>query len=162
METVEKILNLLQKNAKLTSEELSERLMIPEEEVASVIERCEKDNIIRGYSALINESKLKKQRVRALIEISVEPERDSGFDRVARNVSKFPEVSDVMLVSGNFDLQLIVVGDNLNDVASFVSRKLAPLEGVQSTRTHFMLKKYKESGICMEDDEEYERLKITL
>ena len=162
MENVEKILNLLRENAKLTSTELAERLMIPEEEVASVIERCEKENIIRGYAALINESKLKKQRVRALIEISVEPERDSGFDRVARSLSKFPEVSDVMLVSGNFDLQLIVVGDNLNDVASFVSRKLAPLKGVQSTRTHFMLKKYKESGICMEDDEDYERLKITL
>ena len=93
--------------------------------------------------------------------MSIEPERDTGFDRIAKNISKFSEVSDVMLVSGNFDLQLIVVGEDLNDIADFVSRKLSTLDGIRSTRTHFMLKKYKESGFQLEDDEEYERLKVT-
>ena len=87
--------------------------MVSEEKVDAIIKRCEKDSVIRGYYALINEGNLPKQRVRALIEVSVEPERDSGFDRIARNLSKFSEVSDVLLISGNFDLLLIVVGDSL-------------------------------------------------
>ena len=161
MEKIEKVISLLQKNARLTVSELSERLMIPEKEITTIIKKCENENIIRGYYALVNERKLEKKRVRALIDISIEPERDSGFDRLAQNLSKFPEVSDLMLVSGNFDLQLIVVGDSLNEVADFVSRKLAPLKGVRSTTTHFMLKKYKEAGFQLEEDENYERLKIT-
>ena len=161
MEIREKILKLLQKNARLSSTCIAEMLMISEKEVESIIKECEEQNIIRGYYALINEDNLPKQRVRALIEVSVEPERDSGFERIARNISKFSEVTDVLLVSGNFDLQLIVVGDSLNEVANFVSRKLAPLDGIHSTRTHFMLKKYKEAGFQLEKDEEYERLKVT-
>ena len=161
METTEKVLNLLQQDARLSSAAIAEMLAVSEQEVDAIIKKGEDEQIIRGYYALINESNLPKQRVRALIEVSVEPERDKGFDRIARNVSKFPEVSDVLLISGNFDLLLIVVGDSLNEVANFVSTKLAPLEGVQSTRTHFMLKKYKEAGFQLEGDEEYERLKIT-
>jgi len=161
VETTEKILNLLRRNARLSSATIAEMLAISEKEVESIIKKSEDQKVIRGYYALVNEDNLPKQRVRALIEVSVEPERDSGFDRIARNISKFPEVSDVLLISGNFDLQLIVVGDSLNEVANFVSRKLAPLEGIHSTRTHFMLKKYKEAGFQLEDDEEYERLKIT-
>ena len=161
MEKTENILELLQKNARLTTSQLSERLRIPEQEVTTLIKQCENEKIIHGYYALVNERKLGKQRVRALIEISLEPERDSGFDRLAQNLSKFPEVSDVMLVSGNFDLLLTLVGDSLNEVADFISRKLAPMKGVRSTRTHFMLKKYKEAGFQLEEDETYERLKIT-
>ena len=161
METEKKILKLLQKDARLSSTSLAEMLAISKEEVDSIIKKYEDQNVIRGYYALINEGNLPKRRVRALIEVSVEPERDRGFDRIARNLSKFSEVSDVLLISGNFDLLLIVVGDTLNEVADFVSRKLAPLDGVQSTRTHFILKKYKEAGFQLEDDEEYERLKIT-
>ena len=161
MEIEKKVLSLLQKNARLSSASVAEMLAIPTEEVESIIKKYEDQNVIRGYYALINEDNLPTQRVRALIEVSVEPERDSGFDRIARNLSKFSEVSDVLLISGNFDLLLIVVGDSLNEVANFVSKKLAPLDGVHSTRTHFILKKYKEAGFQLEDDEEYERLKIT-
>ena len=161
METTEKVLNLLRKNARLSSATIAEMLATSEKEVDLIIKKSEDQHVIRGYYALINEDNLPKQRVRALIEVSVEPERDTGFDHIARNISKFPEVSDVLLISGNFDLLLIVVGDSLNDVANFVSRKLAPLDGIHSTRTHFMLKKYKEAGFPLEDDEEYERLKIT-
>ncbi len=161
MEKKEKILELLQKNARLTTSELSERLNIDIEEIESIIKRCETENIIRGYYTLINEDNYHIKKVRALIEVSIRPERDGGFDRTARNIGKFPEVTDVMLISGNCDLQLIVVGENLNDVANFVAQKLAPLDGVLSTRTHFILKKYKEAGFQFENDEDYERLKIT-
>ena len=161
MENREKVLGQLQKNARITPEQLSERLMLSVEEVNEIIEKCENENIIRGYYALINEENYHLKRVRALIEVSVRPERDGGFDRIARNIAKFPEVTDVVLISGNYDLQLVVVGDSLNEVATFVAHKLAPLDGIQSTRTHFMLKKYKEAGFQFEDDEDYERLKVT-
>lgn len=161
MEKREKILELLQQNARLTASEISDRLNFDVDEIESTIKRCETENIIRGYYTLINEDNYHVKKVRALIEVSVRPERDGGFDRVARNIGKFSEVTDVMLISGNCDLQLIVVGESLNEVANFVAQKLAPLDGVLSTRTHFMLKKYKEAGFQFEDDEDYERLKIT-
>ncbi len=161
VEKREKILELLQQNARLTASEISDRLNFDVDEIESTIKRCETENIIRGYYTLINEDNYHVKKVRALIEVSVRPERDGGFDRVARNIGKFSEVTDVMLISGNCDLQLIVVGESLNEVANFVAQKLAPLDGVLSTRTHFMLKKYKEAGFQFEDDEDYERLKIT-
>ncbi len=160
-DNIEKVLGLLQQNARLTSEQLSERLAISVDEVDAIIVECEKTSVIRGYYTLVNEDNFDRQRVRAVIDVAVEPERDGGFDRIARNIAKFSEVTDVLLVSGNFDISLIVVGDSLQDVANFVSSKLAPLRGVRSTRTHFMLKKYKEAGFTFEDDEDYERLKIT-
>ena len=161
MKNREKVLEQLQKSARLTPEQLSERLAISTDEVVAIIEKCEQENIIRGYYTLINEDNYHLQKVRALIEVSVRPERDGGFDRIARSIAKFSEVTDVMLISGNCDLQLIVVGESLNEVAYFIANKLAPLDGVQSTRTHFMLKKYKEAGFQFDDDEDYERLKVT-
>lgn len=161
MKNREKVLTLLQGNARLTTKQLSDRLALSVDEIDEIIGTCEKENIIRGYYTLINEENYHLKRVRALIEVSVQPEREGGFDRTATNISKFPEVTDVMLVSGSYDLQLIVVGDSLNDVANFVASKLAQLDGVRSTRTHFMLKKYKEAGFQFENDEEYERLKVS-
>jgi DNA-binding Lrp family transcriptional regulator len=95
-----------------------------------------------------------------LIEVKVTPSRDGGFDRVARRIAKFPEVTDLCLLSGSYDLQLTVEGDSLQQVANFVAAKLATIDGVISTSTGFQLKKYKESGIIMQSDEEYERLKV--
>ncbi len=161
MKKKEKILELLRKNARLTALDLSDRLNMDVDEIESIITQCETENIIRGYYTLINEDNYHVKKVRALIEVSIRPERDGGFDRIARNIGRFSEVTDVMLISGNCDLQLIVVGENLNDVANFVAQKLATLDGILSARTHFMLKKYKEAGFQFEDDEDYERLKIT-
>ena len=157
----EKILNLLKKDARLSASEIADRLATDVATVTGIIDECEKGKTIYGYCALVNEEAFDKPPVRALIEVSVQPERDDGFDNIARKISKFTQVSDVMLVSGNYDLQLIVVGDSLQDIAGFVSSKLAPMDGVTSTRTHFMLKKYKECGFTAEDEEDYERLSVT-
>ena len=121
----------------------------------------EKDGVIRGYAAIVtDQAPGSETRVKALIEVKVTPSRDGGFDRVARRIAKFPEVTDLFLLSGNYDLLLTVEGNSLQQVASFVSDKLATIDGVISTATAFQLKKYKESGMIMQSDEEYERLKI--
>ena len=119
------------------------------------------DNVVKGYTAIINEEALENAAVKAIIEVKVSPSREGGFDPVARRISKFPEVSEVYLVSGGYDLRLVVKGRDLNEVASFVARKLSTIDGVISTGTHFMLKKYKESGKILQDEEDYERLKVS-
>ena len=124
---LEKILGLLQKNARLQAADIAERLILDVTEVEELIARCEKDGTIHGYHALVNPDAMPPQ-VRALIEVSVQPQRDLGFDHIARNFSRFPEVVDVTLVSGTFDLMLTVVGDTLAEVANFVSSKLAPMD----------------------------------
>jgi DNA-binding Lrp family transcriptional regulator len=160
MEIRDRVLGLLQKNARLSHNEIAERLDIAVDEVEQIVKDSEANKTIYGYYTLINEDSLGRQPVRALIEVGVQPERDGGFDHVARLLSKFSEVTDVVLVSGSFDLQLVIVGETLQDVASFVASKLAPMDGVRSTRTHFMLKKYKEAGFQVEEDEDYERLSV--
>lgn len=157
----EKVLALLQKNARLSAVEIAERLAMDAAAVEAIISECEAGRVIRGYYALVSEEAVGRDRVRAIIEVSIQPERNTGFDRIARNVSRFPEVRDVTLVSGNYDLQLIVEGDRLQDVADFVSSRLSPLDGIRSTRTHFILKKYKEAGFTYHDDEEHERLRVS-
>lgn len=157
----EQILALLQQNARLTSTEIADRLALEVEVVEAIIAAAEADRSICGYYTALAEDALSDNRVRAVIEVEVNPERDSGFDSTAKRLAKFPEVTDVLLVSGSYDLQLIVEGENLQDVANFVSSKLAPLQGIRATRTHFMLKKYKEAGFILEDDEDYERLSVT-
>ncbi len=120
----------------------------------------EDEGVIRGYKVILNESDLGISKVRALIEVKVTPRRDGGFDQVAQRIARYPEVTDLYLISGGFDLLLMVEGDSLQDIASFVSAKLSTIDGVISTSTGFMLKKYKESGRIMQNDEEYERLKV--
>jgi DNA-binding Lrp family transcriptional regulator len=161
MQPDSRILDLLKQDARLSYEQIALRLDLSVELVTEHIAWYESHNVIRGYSALIDEDNLPERSVRAVIEVSVEPERDTGFDRVARALARFSEVSDVILISGNYDLLLLVQGETLHQVADFVSSKLSPLKGVRSTRTHFLLKKYKESGISFHQEEEYERLKVT-
>ena len=157
----DKIISLLRSNAKLTASELAVNLNIPENEIAAAIAEMENDGVIRGYTAIVSdEAPGSETRVKALIEVKVTPNRDGGFDRVARRIAKFPEVTDLCLLSGNYDLQLTVEGSSLQQVANFVSGKLATIDGVISTSTAFQLKRYKESGMIMQSDEEYERLKI--
>ena len=154
------ILSALAKDAKTTAADLAEQLGVTEQEVAAEIAELENRNIIRGYHAIINEDNLHDKPVKAIIQVRVRPEREGGFDRIARRLSKFPQVTALYLMSGGYDLMLEVRGADLNEVADFVSSKLATIDGVLSTGTHFLLKKYKESGTMLLEEERYERLKI--
>jgi len=155
------IIGLLKSNARMPVGEIADRLGVTEKTIARLIEEMEKDSTIVGYYALVNEEFNGENDVRAIIEVQVQPERDGGFDRAARTICKFREVRSVYLVSGQYDLRLEVVGDSLQEVASFVASRLAPIEGIKSTATHFLLKKYKEAGFRSEKDEDYERLKVS-
>ncbi|MBR6241098.1 MAG: Lrp/AsnC family transcriptional regulator [Lentisphaeria bacterium] len=154
------ILSALAKDAKTTAADLAEQLGATEQEVAAEIAELENRNIIRGYHAIINEDNLHDKPVKAIIQVRVRPEREGGFDRIARRLSKFPQVTALYLMSGGYDLMLEVRGADLNEVADFVSSKLATIDGVLSTGTHFLLKKYKESGTLLLEEEHDERLKI--
>ena len=154
------ILSALAKDAKTTAADLAEQLGATEQEVAAEIAELENRNISRGYHAIINEDNLHDKPVKAIIQVRVRPEREGGFDRIARRLSKFPQVTALYLMSGGYDLMLEVRGADLNEVADFVSSKLATIDGVLSTGTHFLLKKYKESGTLLLEEEHDERLKI--
>ncbi|MBS1368527.1 MAG: Lrp/AsnC family transcriptional regulator [Lentisphaeria bacterium] len=155
-----KILNLLAEDARMSLADIAKRIGATPEEVKTAILALEDEGVIRGYKVILNESDLGISKVRALIEVKVTPQREGGFDQVAQRIARYPEVTDLYLISGGFDLLLMVEGDSLQDVASFVSAKLSTIDGVISTSTGFMLKKYKESGRIMQNDEEYERLKV--
>ncbi|HHW24765.1 MAG TPA: Lrp/AsnC family transcriptional regulator [Bacillota bacterium] len=141
------ILKLLEENAQLTAEQLAVMLGKSEEEVKAAIKRYEDEGVIRGYTALVDWDKTDREYVSAIIEIKVTPQRDRGYDRIAEKIINYPEVKSVMLVSGGFDLLVTIEGKTLKEVAYFVANKLAPMEGVLSTATHFVLKKYKDKGI---------------
>ena len=155
------ILKILRINARESSSDIAKMLNRSQEDVEKEIGQLEKLGIIKGYQAIVDEDSLDHNKVTALIEVDVSPRREDGFDHVARRIASFPEVTSMYLMSGNYDLLLFVVGDTLREVASFVSAKLAPLEGVNSTTSHFMLKTYKNNGVLMETREEYEKLKVT-
>lgn len=157
----DKIISLLRSNARLSMEDIANELSADAAEVTALVSEMENSGVIRGYTAIVtDEAPGSESRVKALIEVKVTPSRDGGFDRVARRIAKFPEVTDLYLLSGGYDLLLTVEGSSLQQVANFVAAKLATIEGVTSTATSFQLKKYKESGMIMQSDEEYERLKI--
>ncbi len=158
----EQILDILHRNAKLDAEDIARQVDLPVAEVNKRIQKFEKDNIILGYHAGINWQRIRLNEVKALIEVKVKPERKVGFDSVAESIYRFPEVCSVYLMSGGYDLLVQVVGENLREVAQFVSEKLATLNGVQSTVSHFLLKKYKEDGIILVDQHESKRLPVTL
>ena len=154
------ILRILGEDGRLSAADIAERLAVSTQEAAAAVAELEKNNIIIGYSAIFNESELPESKVKAIIEVKVRPEREGGFDKIARRLSKFPQVSSLYLMSGGFDLMLEIKGSTLQEVAEFVSSKLAAMDGVLSTSTHFLLKKYKEAGKLMEEEEISERLKI--
>jgi DNA-binding Lrp family transcriptional regulator len=158
---MDELLKLLKKNALESPKNLAKLLKLSEAEVKDRIAKYEKSGIIRGYQAIVNEDQLNLSRVRAVIEIKITPEREGGFDRVAGRISKFPEVQSLHLMSGGYDLLAFVSGHDLREVAGFVSEKLATIEGVVSTQTHFMLKTYKDQGVLMEVEKEHERLQVS-
>lgn len=158
MENREEILTLLEKNAKLSAGEIAVMLGLDAAFVASEIDMLEKSKTILAYNAIINWEKTKRDPVTALIEVRVTPQRDQGFDRIASRIYRYPQVKSCYLMSGGFDLMIIIEDDNLKDVAMFVSEKIAPLDNVISTRTHFILKKYKMNGteFAIKDDDDRE------
>ncbi|WP_069997377.1 Lrp/AsnC family transcriptional regulator [Cellulosilyticum sp. I15G10I2] len=156
------ILELLQENSKYTASDIATMLGLDIEAVKKDIAEMEKEQIICGYSVLINWDKTdKKDIVTALIEVRVTPQRGEGFDRVAERIYKFKEVKAVYLMSGGFDFTVIIEGKTMKEVALFVGQKLAPLESVLSTATHFVLKKYKDYGVIFEESKKDERMIIS-
>ena len=146
-----KILELLEKNAKLSIKEIAEELDIKEKEALQLVGELEADKVICGYSAIINWDKLTEEKVDALIELKVAPQRGTGFDRIADRIARFDEVDSVYLMSGGYDFMVIVNGKSMKEVSSFVFNKLATLDYIQSTATHFVLKKYKDHGVKLLD-----------
>ncbi len=158
---MDKLLQLLSRDASLTPDKLARMLEVSAEEVKRKIAAYEKEGIILAYKAILNEDKLNMERVKAVIEIRITPEREGGFDRTAERISKFEEVTSCFLMSGGYDVLIFVEGKTLHQVASFVASKLATLDRVQSTATHFMLKTYKEQGILMAMNTQEERMSVT-
>ena len=149
---MEQLLELLQGEAKLTPAQLAVMLGEREEDVVKAIQRYEKEGVIKGYHALINWERTDIHRATALIELRVSPQKDTGFDEIAGRVMNFPEVESVYLMSGGYDLAVTVTGKTMSDIAMFVSRRLAPIGGVLSTATHFVLTKYKDGGVVFNSD----------
>lgn len=154
---MEKLLNLLQQNARFTNAQLATMLGTTEEEIEKEIRRLENDGIIKGYSAILNENLADKNTIIAYIELKVTPERDSGFDDIAKTIMMYDEVEAVSLMSGSYDLSVTVKGKNFKDIALFVAQRLSTIAGVLSTSTHFVLRTYKEKGIFIEDEDVDER-----
>jgi DNA-binding Lrp family transcriptional regulator len=158
---VKQIFEILQNNARATPDQIATMTGIPVSKVTEAIKQAEKDRTILRYKTVINWAKLGEEQVWALVEVKITPQRDVGFDKIARRVYEFPQARSVYLVSGTYDLAVLVSGKTMQDVAMFVSDKLAPIEGVQSTVTHFLLKKYKEDGDIIEGGEEIKRLPVS-
>ncbi len=155
------LLKLLRDNAALKPDRLAALLGVPEAEVVERIRAYEQDRVILGYRTVLNEEKLGRDIVRAVIEVRITPERGGGFDRLADRIAKYKEVESCYLMSGGYDLLVVVVGNNLREVATFVSEKLSTIQGVISTATHFLLKPYKEQGVLMSGPAPDERLPVT-
>ena len=152
---MEEILNLLRENARLSIEDIAAMTKKTPEEVKAIIAKLEADGIILKYAAIVNPEKDKEaqENVMAEIQIQVQPQREHGFDAIADRIYRFPQVKSLYLMSGGYDLKVLIEGDNLKDVALFVSEKLSTLEGVRSTKTNFVLKTYKENDIVYVEDE---------
>lgn len=157
----EKILTFIEKNSRIDLKELAIVLGVDIAAVMNELEAMEKEHIICGYHTLINWEKTGIEKVTAMIEVRVTPQRGMGFDKVAEHIYNYPEVESVYLISGGFDFMVILEGRTLREVSQFVSEKLSPLESVLSTKTNFILKKYKDHGTIMTEPTRDERMKIT-
>ena len=158
---MDELLKILQANALESRENIARMLNVSVTEVQQRITDYETRGVIRGYQAILNEDQLDQDKVTAVIEVKVTPQREGGFDTIAERISRFPEVRSAHLMSGTYDLLLFVEGRTLREVAGFVSERLSPLEGVLSTSTHFMLKTYKRIGVLMRQETSDERLTIS-
>jgi DNA-binding Lrp family transcriptional regulator len=158
----QELVALLKENARQSPDELATMLGIKTSEVSSAIHRLEKRGIILKYTTVFNEQIYPTQHsIRALIEVCIRPEKKKGFDGIAKRICKYPNVIDHYLISGDYDFLVIVEGDSLQEISAFVSDKLASIENVRSTRTHFILKKYKEHGVLFDSERPVERLAVS-
>ena len=158
---MKEIFEILEKDARTSPEQISTMLAMPLSEVEKTIRKAEEERTIIKYKTVINWQRAGEEQVEALIEIRTQPQRDVGFESVAERIYRFPQVRSAYLVSGAYDLAVLVVGKTMQEVATFVSQKLAPLEGVQGTVTHFVLGHYKEDGEIISGQEDTKRLPIT-
>lgn len=161
MEQME-LLKLLEQNARVEIKDLATVLKETEEQVAASIKSLEDLQIICGYHTVINWDRTNQESVYAIIEVSATPERDAGYEKIAREIYNYSEVSSLYLISGSIEFIVIIDGKTMQEVAQFVAQKLAPIHGVHSTTTHFVLKRYKLDGVIMEKEEkDQERMLIT-
>lgn len=158
---MERLLQLLHEDARRTPAQLAALLGDSEADVRSRIAKYEADGVIRGYQALVNTDLVDEDAVRAVIELRIAPTREEGFDKISNRIGRFSQVESMFLMSGGYDLLLFVKGRNLQEVAKFVSSRLATMDGVLSTATHFMLKTYKDQGVLMENFDDDDRLKVS-
>jgi len=159
---IKEILKILENDARTTTKQIATMTDTPAAEVARLIKQAEKDRTILKYKTIINWEKVGDEQVWALIEVKVTPQRDVGFDSMAERIYRFPQARTVYLVSETYDLLVLVAGKTMHEVADFVSQKLAPIEGVQGTVTHFVLKRYKEDGEILQGGEEVRRQPVVL
>lgn len=146
---MDKVLEILKEDSRVAAKDIATMINKSEDEVKSIIKDLEDKNIIVKYTTIINEEKVREEKVQAFIEAKVSPERDMGFDAIAERIYNFPQVKSLYLISGGFDFLITVEGNSLKDVAMFVSEKLSTLEYINSIATHFLLKKYKENDVVM-------------
>lgn len=160
---MDEILEILEKDARTTPEEIARLTKRKVSDVTRIIKKFEKEGVILKYKTVINKELIKDEdaEVRALIEVNVVPQKDVGFDYIAERIYQFPEVTSCYLVSGTYDLLLVVEGKNIHTVSNFVAEKLSPMENVRGTVTHFLLKKYKEDGVILKHKEENKRIAIS-
>ena len=157
----EKILTFIEKNSRIDLKELAIILGVDEAAVVNELQKMEEEHIICGYNTLINWDKTSEEKVTALIEVKVTPQRGLGFDSIAERIYKYDEITSVYLMSGGFDFTVIIEGKTMKSVAQFVANKLAPLDAVLSTSTHFVLKKYKDYGRVLDAEQKDERMLVT-
>lgn len=156
-----RILNILRENARTPLDQIAKRLGLTVEDVARRIDAMEKDRTIMAYQAVLNPAQVEEDVVMGIIEVKLTPQRGTGFDTIAQRIYKFPEVKTCYLLSGAHDLHVVVEGRSLNEVAAFVSERLATIDHVASTATHFILKKYKDFGVVMQELDQAERLAVS-
>ena len=160
---MDEILEILEKDGRLSAGEIAKMLRKPAAAVKKAIKKYEKEGAILKYKAVINKDLIKdnESEVRALIEVNIVPQKDLGFDKIAERIYSFPEVTSCYLISGTYDLLVVVEGKNLHTVSNFVAEKLSCLEHVRGTATHFLLKKYKEDGVILKHKSENKRIAIS-
>lgn len=160
---MDEILEILEKDARVTPDEIAKMTGKKSADVRSKIKKYEKDGVILKYKTVINRVLASDEecRVRALIEVNIIPQKDAGFDRIAERIYSFPEVSSCYLISGTYDLLVVVEGRDIQAVSNFIAEKLSCLENIRGTVTHFLLKKYKEDGVILKHKEENKRIAIS-
>jgi len=157
---MKEILKILERDARTTPQQIATMTGKPLAQVKRAIKKAESDHTILKYKTVINWDKLREEQVRALVEVKVVPQRDVGFDAIAERIYRFPEARSVYLVSGTYDIAVLVEGGTMQEVAGFVAQKLAPLESIQGTVTHFLLKRYKEDGDILGVEERPKRVPL--